>query len=122
MSDKINKIELNRRRIALAYLDFCQRHYGGDWANVTINKAMVRVEVSQVSIELCLKEIVEKQLRAEYGIADGQRQIATSYGAMLNRDASKLTPLGAQVMEEMMLDAVTDKLQNPDSILLQVVA
>ncbi|QGH60197.1 hypothetical protein [Serratia proteamaculans] len=66
----INKIELNRSRIALAYLDYCQRHYGGKWADVVITKRKgVRVDLTQESIEALMKEFIENMIRAEFGIA-----------------------------------------------------
>lgn len=117
-----NKIELNRSRIALAYLDHCQRYYGGKWADVVITKRKgVRVDLTQESIEALMKEFIENMVRAEFGIAAGQQQIANSYDAMLSKDRSRLTPLGKSAMEEAMIDAVAYKLNNPSSQLLQVV-
>lgn len=122
MPNKINLIEKNRRYIALAYLDFCQRHYGGKWADVLFpqKRKAVRVDVTQKSIEEVMRVYIEDMLRAEFGIAEGQKQIAKSYDAMLSHNG-KLTPLGVTSMEEAFVDAVTDKLQNPNSTLLQVV-
>ncbi|RJK63720.1 hypothetical protein CMV60_20010 [Serratia marcescens] len=123
MTQWINNIALNRRRIALAYLDFCQRHFGGKWADVVITKRKgVRVALTQESIEALMKEFIENMIRAEFGIAAGQQQIAHSYDAMLSKDRSRLTPLGKSVMEEAFIDAVAYKLNNPSSQLLQVVA
>ncbi|HBE9082234.1 hypothetical protein [Serratia fonticola] len=123
MQNKINLIEKNRQRIALAYLDFCQRHYGGKWADVLIprRRKAVRVDVTQKSIEEVMRVYIEDWLRAEYGIAEGQKQIAVSYDAMLTGDG-KLTPLGATSMEDAFVDAVAYKLLNPGSTLLQVVS
>lgn len=119
----INKIALNRSRIANAYLDYCQRHYGGKWADVVISKKkVVRVELSQECVEALMQEFIENMLRAEFGIASSQEQIAKSYDAMLSKDRSRLTPLGKSVMEEAMLEAVDYKLNNPSSQLLQVVS
>ncbi|MGQ6548276.1 hypothetical protein ACUNEV_12135 [Serratia sp. IR-2025] len=122
MKDAINKIELNRGRIAKAYLDFCQRHYGGKWADVLIprRRKAVRVDVTQKSIEEVMRVYIEDMIRAEFGIAEGQKQIAISYDAMLT-SAEKLTPLGATSMEEAFVDAVAYKLLHPESTLLQVV-
>jgi hypothetical protein len=118
-----NKIELNRSRIALAYLDYCQRHYGGKWADVVITKRKgVRVDLTQQSIEALMKEFIENMIRAEFGIAAGQQQIANSYDAMLSKDRSSLTAIGKAAMAEAMIDAVAYKLNNPSSELLQVVA
>ncbi|CAI1046662.1 hypothetical protein [Serratia ficaria] len=118
-----NKIELNRRRIALAYLDFCQRHFGGKWSDVVVTKKkVVRVDLTQECIEALMKEFIENMVRAEFGITGGQEQIAKSYDAMLSKDRSRLTPLGKSAMEEALIDAVAYKLNNPSSQLLQVVA
>lgn len=117
-----NKIELNRGRIALAYLDHCQRHYGGKWADVVISKKkVVRVDLTQECIEAVMKEFIESMIRAEFGIYEGSKQIAHSYDAMLSKDRSRLTHLGKDAMEEAMIDAVAYKLNNPSSQLLQVV-
>ncbi|RDL25076.1 hypothetical protein [Serratia fonticola] len=122
MNIKINLIDKNRQRIALAYLDFCQRHYGGKWADVFIprRRKAVRVDVTQKSIEEVMRVYIEDMIRSEFGIADGQKQIAISYDAMLT-GGGKLTPLGATSMEEAFVDAVAYKLLNPGSTLLQVV-
>jgi len=123
MTQWINNIALNRRRIALAYLDFCQRHFGGKWSDVVISKKkVVRVDLNQECIEALMQEFIENMVRAEFGIAGGQEQIAKSYDAMLSKDRSRLTPLGKSVMEEAFIDAVAYKLNNPSSQLLQVVA
>ncbi|QLJ67771.1 hypothetical protein HP437_22440 [Serratia marcescens] len=123
MTQWINNIALNRRRIALAYLDFCQRHFGGKWSDVVISKKkVVRVDLTQECVEALMKEFIENMVRAEFGITGGQEQIAKSYDAMLSKDRSRLTPLGKSAMEEAMLDAVDYKLNNPSSQLLQVVA
>lgn len=123
MTQWINNIALNRRRIALAYLDFCQRHFGGKWSDVVISKKkVVRVDLTQECVEALMKEFIENMVRAEFGIAGGQEQIAKSYDAMLSKDRSRLTPLGKSVMEEAFIDAVAYKLHNPSSQLLQVVA
>ncbi|EFE96672.1 hypothetical protein [Serratia odorifera] len=123
MSQWINNITLNRRRIALAYLDFCQRHFGGKWSDVVISKKkVVRVDITQECVEALMQEFIENMIRAEFGIAGGQEQIAKSYDAMLSKDRSRLTPLGKSVMEEAFIDAVAYKLNNPSSQLLQVVA
>ncbi|MBS3894998.1 hypothetical protein [Serratia marcescens] len=123
MTQWINNIALNRRRIALAYLDFCQRHFGGKWSDVVISKKkVVRVDLTQECVEALMKEFIENMVRAEFGIAGGQEQIARTYDAMLSKDRSKLTRRGKEWMEEAMFDAVAYKLQNPDSTLLQVVA
>ncbi|HID8404582.1 TPA: hypothetical protein ACXIJH_004921 [Serratia marcescens] len=123
MTQWINNIALNRRRIALAYLDFCQRHFGGKWSDVVISKKkVVRVDLTQECIEALMQEFIENMVRAEFGIAGGQEQIAKSYDAMLSKDRSRLTPLGKSVMEEAFIDAVAYKLNNPSSQLLQVVA
>jgi len=122
MSQWINNIALNRRRIALAYLDFCQRHFGGKWSDVVISKKkVVRVDLTQECVEVLMQEFIENMIRAEFGIAGGQEQIAKSYDAMLSKDRSRLTPLGKSVMEEAFIDAVAYKLNNPSSQLLQVV-
>ena len=89
---------------------------------VISKKKVVRVDLTQECVEALMKEFIENMVRAEFGIAGGQEQIAKSYDAILSKDRSRLTPLGKSAMEEMMIDAVACKLHNPSSRLLQVVA
>lgn len=121
MSAKINKIERYRMRIALAYLDFCQRHYRGQWVDVVLeNTAPIRVDISQKSIEQIMQRFIENQLRAEFG-AEAELAIKKAYDAMLGTH-SGLTALGVTTLEDTMKALVADKLQNPDNFVLQVVA
>lgn len=123
MSQWINKIALNRRRIIIAYLDHCQRHFGGKWSDVVISrKKVVRVEITEKSIEKVMQEFIENMVRAEFGISGGQEQIAKTYDTMLSKDRSHLTMFGKDTMAEAMLDAVAYQLNNPSSELLKVVA
>jgi hypothetical protein len=118
---KINLIEKNRQRIALAYLDFCQRHYCGEWAEVVVSENKgVRVYLSQQSIEQCMTTLIEQPGYEEFGQKDGDSHISTLYSGMLS-SLHKLTALGETVMEEMMVAAVSDALANPGETTLQVV-
>ncbi|MFV8926266.1 hypothetical protein ABQ431_08225 [Serratia fonticola] len=122
MSMKINLIDLNRKRIALAYLNFCKKQYGGEWADIVISKHKgVRIDITISNIEALMKVYIENMLCAEFGIANAQKQVAASYDAMLDQ-FGKLTPFGEDAMDDMMRDAVAYKLENPDSTLLQVVS
>lgn len=113
MSNKINLIEKNRQRIALAYLDFCQRHYGGQWVELVLPKGKaVRADITLKSLEQCMTSMIEQPGYAEFGRVGGQSSIETLYDRMLS-SLHKLTPLGATVMEEMMAAAVSDALENP---------
>ncbi|UAN58877.1 hypothetical protein [Serratia sp. JSRIV004] len=121
MKETISKIELYRGRIALAYLDFCQRHYCGEWAEVVVSENKgVRVYLSQQSIEQCMVALVEQPGYEEFGQKEGDSHISTLYSGMLS-SMHKLTPLGETVMEEMMVAAVSDALENPGETTLQVV-
>lgn len=121
MKDAINKIELNRGRIAKAYLDFCQRHYGGQWVELVLPKGKaVRADITLKSLEQCMTAMIEQPGYAEFGRVGGQSSIETLYDRMLS-SLHKLTPLGATVMEEMMAAAVSDALENPGDTTLQVV-
>ncbi|OKP31330.1 hypothetical protein [Serratia fonticola] len=121
MQNKINLIEKNRQRIALAYLDFCQRHYGGQRVELVLPKEKaVRVDITQQSIEQCMTSMIEQPGYAEFGRVGGQSSIETLYDRMLS-SLHKLTPLGVTVMEEMMAAVVSDALENPAEAPLQVV-
>ncbi|WON77802.1 hypothetical protein [Serratia sp. UGAL515B_01] len=121
MSEKINLIELNRRRIAAAYLDFCQRHYGGKWVDIVVSQRKgVRVDITQQSIERCMIAQIEESCREEFGRKEGDNHITKLYGGMLSRNHC-LTFIGSTVMEEMMKAAVSDALENPGKTPLQVV-
>ncbi|HBE9078603.1 hypothetical protein [Serratia fonticola] len=121
MQNKINLIEKNRQRIALAYLDFCQRHYCGEWAEVVVSENKgVRVYLSQQSIEQCMTTLIEQPGYEEFGQKVGDSHISTLYSGMLS-SLHKLTALGETVMEEIMVAAVSDALANPGETTLQVV-
>lgn len=120
MSKKLNKVQLNRRRIAAAYLDFCQRHAGGNWSDVVVDSnKVVRIDVSQESIEQVMSLFIENQLVAEFGISSSQSMITSAYDAMMNHNG-KLTPMGVTWLKDAMAAAVTDKLENPGGEMLQV--
>ncbi|MFV9079401.1 hypothetical protein ABQ397_24270 [Serratia fonticola] len=121
MKEAINKIELYRGRIATAYLGFCQKHYGGEWAEVVISaRKGVRVDVSRQSIEHCMATLIEQPGYEEFGRQAGDEHITKLYSSMLS-SMHGLTPLGAIVMKEMMAAAVSDALENPGETTLQVV-
>ncbi|KFK95055.1 MULTISPECIES: hypothetical protein [unclassified Serratia (in: enterobacteria)] len=121
MSERINLIEINRRRIITAYLGFCQGHYGGGWADIVLPKNnVVRVYVTQKSLEQCMVSLIEHPGYEEFGRQAGNTHITTLYHGMLTCK-HKLTALGTTVMEEMMKAAVSDALENPGKSTLQVV-
>lgn len=122
MSEKLNQIARDRIRIARLYIDYCMRHYGGKWSDVVVTKKkIVRVDITEKSICFILIKFIENLSCSEHGLVEGRGRVVNLYSQMLNKDAGKLTPLGATVMIETMLAAVIDAIENPLNNELQVV-
>lgn len=117
------KIERDRQRIALAYLDYCSRHFCGYQVPVTVptSKLPVLVEITEVSLSQIMIGHIERLVYEVRGTADGEQAVVDTYASMFNPSRGKLTPAGHDFMKEMMADAVTEALQNPKASDLQVV-
>lgn len=117
------RIEKERQRIALAYLDYCRRHFGKGQAFVTLpsHKLPVVVEITELSLSQSMINHIERLVYEVRGMKEGEQTVAEIYGAMFNSNHGKLTAYGHEFMSEMMADAVTEALQDPSNAELQVV-
>ena len=118
------RIERDRQRIALSYLEYCQLNFGGKQAFVTLpsHKLPVVVEVSELSLSQSMINHIERLVYEVRGLKDGEQAVSDLYGAMFDAKRGKLTPYGHDFGKEMMVDAVTEALQTPNSADLQVVS
>lgn len=118
------RIERDRQRIALSYLEYCQLHFGGSQAFVTLpsHKLPVVVEISELSLSQSMISHIERLVYEVHGIKEGEQAVIETYASMFNTRRGKLTPDGHDFMKEMMVDAVTEALQNPKHSDLQMVS
>ncbi|MCW2485753.1 hypothetical protein J5069_07560 [Candidatus Symbiopectobacterium sp. NZEC127] len=116
-----SQIEFERKRISRLYVDFCQRHYGSSMAIMKLeNGSKTTVEVSENNVNACMVKYIENAGVEEFGLDAATSQIKTLYINMQNKDGSKLTPLGVEVMSEIILAAVTDAIDNNGANVLEV--
>ncbi|AYH32996.1 hypothetical protein C5E19_15975 [Pectobacterium parmentieri] len=102
-------------------MDFCQRHYGSSVAILKLeNGNKTTVEVSEENVSACMVKYIENAGVEEFGLDAATSQIKTLYINMQNKDGSKLTPLGFEVMSEMILAAVSDAIENNGVNVLEV--
>lgn len=123
MSNK-ERIERERQRIALIYIEYCQRHFGGSQAFVTLpsKKLPVVVEISEVSLSQIMINHIERLVYEVRGLKEGEQAIIDTYATMFDSVRGKLTPSGHDFIKEMMVDAVTEALQDPNHSDLQMVS
>ena len=123
MTTKV-KIQLYRQRIALAFLEYCRSHFGGSQAFVTLpsKKLPVVVEITELSLSQIMINHIERLVYEVRGPKEGEQAIIDTYAEMFNSANGKLTPSGHDFIKEMMVDAVTEALQNPANADLQVVS
>jgi len=123
MSNK-ERIERERQRIALTYIEYCQRHFGGSQAFVTLpsKKLPVVVEISELSLSQIMINHIERLVYEVRGLKDGEQAIIDTYAEMYDSVRGKLTPSGHDFIKEMMVDAVTEALQDPKHSDLQMVS
>jgi len=123
MSNK-ERIERERQRIALTYIEYCQRHFGGSQAFVTLpsKKLPVVVEISELSLSQIMINHIERLVYEVRGLKEGEQAIIDTYAVMFDSVRGKLTPSGHDFIKEMMVDAVTEALQDPKHSDLQMVS
>ena len=123
MSNK-ERIERERQRIALTYIEYCQRHFGGSQAFVTLpsKKLPVVVEISELSLSQIMINHIERLVYEVRGLKEGEQAIIDTYAVMFDSGRGKLTPSGHDFIKEMMVDAVTEALQDPKHSDLQMVS
>lgn len=114
-------IESERKRIARLYVDYCRRHYGNDIAIIKLeNGNKATVEVSEGNVSACMVKYIENAGISEFGIDGAYSRLKTLYVNMQNANLSKLSPLGIEVMSEMILTAVTDVIEDTGTNMMEV--
>lgn len=110
-----NSLELNRNRIAGAFLEYCKRLSGGHpLCTVKVKRKQVILgELSTDAVCRCLKDCFEAQCNKEYGQASSIELLTSTYSGMLNKDNSKLTQEGIEFMADIMSNAVEIALTHP---------
>ncbi|WP_413535031.1 hypothetical protein [Rahnella inusitata] len=123
MSNK-ERIERERQRIALTYIEYCHRNFGGSQTFVALpsKKLPVVVEISELSLSQIMINHIERLVYEVRGLKEGEQAIIDTYAAMFDSMRGKLTPSGHDFIKEMMADAVTEALQNPKHSDLQMVS
>lgn len=109
------QIELNRKHIAQAFVDYCRRRNGGlPVMAVTIGKQSVILSGLTVeAISRCLTDCFEVACFQKFGRNKALEQVTSAYSGMLNRDNTKLTVEGIEFMTSVMNNSVEIALKNP---------
>ncbi|MFI8417719.1 hypothetical protein ACQKDS_14790 [Serratia sp. NPDC078593] len=115
-----HSIELNRKHITEAFVDYCKRRSGGHpVCTVTVNRQQVIIgELRVEAVHRCLTECFEAACFKKYGKANSFKLLVSTYSGMLNKDNSKLTPEGIEFMNSLMSNAVEVALKNPTNNIL----
>ncbi|TYL43927.1 hypothetical protein [Dickeya sp. ws52] len=116
-----SQIKKERERVARLYISFCKIHYGSNVAIIKLESGgKTTVEVSEENIKACMVKYIETAGISEFGIDGACNRVKTLYANMQNKDSSKLSPLGIEVMSEMVLAAVTDAIENNGTNVMEV--
>lgn len=115
MSQKNNALELNRKHIADAFVNYCCLRNGGSaMMNVVVKRQVVALgNLTPEAVANCLINSIELQCLHKFGRDKGLPMLNETYAGMLNKDNSRLTPDGIEFMNEVMKEAVTAALENP---------
>lgn len=108
-------LELNRKHVAEAFVDYCKRRNGGHpVCPVAANgQAVIISELSSAAVLRCLTDCFEQECFRKYGHHQSLKLLVSTYSALLSKDNSKLTPEGIEFMAELMSNAVEIALKNP---------
>ena len=115
MRQKNNSLELNRKHIADAFVNYCCLRNGGSaMMNVVVNRQVVALgNLTLEAVASCLINSMELQCFRKFGRDKGVTMLAETYAGMLSKDNSRLTFDGVEFMNEVMKTAVTAALANP---------
>jgi hypothetical protein len=110
-----HQLELNRKHIAGAFVEYCKRRSGGHpVCTVKVKRKQVILgELSTDAVCRCLKDCFEAQCHKEYGQAGSTELLTSTYSSMTNKDNSKLTEEGIEFMADIMSNAVEIALKDP---------
>lgn len=108
-------LELNRKHIAEAFVEYCKRRSGGHPVCTVIvqNKPVILGCLTADAVHRCLTDCFEVKCFQKYGQAKSMKLLDETYASLLTKDNSKLTLEGLDFMTELMSNAVEIALVNP---------
>lgn len=115
MNQKNNALELNRKHIADAFVNYCCLQNGGSaMTNVVVKRQVVELgNLTPKTVANCLINSMELQCFNEFGRDRSVMMLSETYAGMLSKDNSRLTSEGVEFMNEVMKTAVIAVLSNP---------
>ncbi|SMG37450.1 hypothetical protein [Cedecea sp. NFIX57] len=115
MSVAKNSLELNRKHIAGAFVEYCKkRHQGLPVLNILAGRKPVVIgSLSEHAVCKCLIHTFEMQCIQKYGADKGITLLSETYSEMLSKDKSRLMPDGVDFIHEVMKEAVSAAIKNP---------
>lgn len=115
MSVTKNTLELNRKHIAGAFIEYCmKRHQGMPVLNLLVGRQPVVLgSLSEHAVCNCLIHTFEKQCIQKYGAGKAASMLTETYSGMLSKDNSRLMPDGVDFINEVMKEAVSAAIKNP---------
>lgn len=115
MSQSNNSLELNRKHIADAFINYCRlRNSGQAVLNLMVKKQVVALDnLTAQAVSNCLINSIELQCFRKFGRDKGLVMLSDTYAGILTKDNSRLTSEGVEFMNEVMKEAVTAALENP---------
>lgn len=114
--NQINQsLELNRKHVADAFIQYCRlRNNGSAVLNLMVKKQVVALDnLTAEAVASCLINSIEFQCLRKFGRDKGLPVLNDTYAGMLNKDNSRLTSEGIEFMNEVMKEAVTEAMRNP---------
>lgn len=115
MKNSNNSLELNRKHIADAFINYCRlRNNGSAVLNLMVKRQVVALDnLTESAISNCLINSIELQCLRKFGSDRGMSMLSETCAGMLTKDNSRLTSEGVEFMNEVMKETVTSALENP---------
>jgi hypothetical protein len=115
MNQKNNALELNRKHISDAFVNYCCLRNGGSaMMNVVVKRQVVALgNLTPEAVASCLINSMELQCFRKFGRDKGVTMLAETYAGILSKDNSRLASDGVEFMNEVMKTAVNAALENP---------
>ncbi|MBJ9641962.1 hypothetical protein I5520_08170 [Citrobacter sp. FDAARGOS_156] len=115
MKNPNNSLELNRKHIADAFINYCRlRNNGSAVLNLMVKRQVVALDnLTESAISNCLINSIELQCLRKFGCDRGMSMLSETYAGMLTKDNSRLTSEGVEFMNEVMKETVTSALEKP---------
>ncbi|MGR7527390.1 hypothetical protein [Klebsiella aerogenes] len=108
-------LELNRKHVADAFIQYCRlRNNGSAVLNLMVKKQVVALDnLTAEAVANCLINSIELQCFRKFGRDKGLPVLNDTYAGILNKDNSRLTSEGIEFMNEVMKEAVTAAMKSP---------